>query len=186
MFIECLIKRSDESDTFVDFEQVRYRFTKNANGDHVCFVGSQGHQRRLLGMGTGTYREYKPPKNLQGPVGGNPESMVFGAKKKKPPAPKTIEEDLLPDNPPGVSEKPAGLVDYDWDLNEKIQKVNSFKRLGPDQFKAFIDKNRDSLMRWPVDVRREVAKKINNLLPQLDPDIEGFNIDDYIKHTGDT
>jgi hypothetical protein len=188
MFIECLIKRSDGSDTFVDFEQVRYRFTKNSNGDHVCFVGGQGHQQRLLSMGTGSYRPYKPPQDLQGPQGGNPESMVFGNKQKKkpPPKPAILEQDVFEDTPPEESAKPGGLVDFDWDLNEKIQKLNSFKRLGPEQFKKFIDDNRHSVMLWPIDVRREVARKIEKILPESDPGIEGFDIDDYIGHTGDS
>jgi len=187
MFIECLIKRSDGSDTFVDFEQVRYRFTKNANGDHVCFVGGQGHQKRLLGMGTGTYRPYKPPKDLKGPQGGNPEAMVFGHKKKKPPPkPAILEQDVFEEADPSVSAEPGGLVDYDWGLNEKIQKLNTFKRLGPEQFTKFIEGNRDSVMLWPIDVRRELARKIDKVLPELDPDIKGFDIDDYITDAGNT
>jgi hypothetical protein len=187
MFIECLIKRSDGSETFVDFEQVRYRFTKNAAGDHVCFVGGQGHQNRLLGMGNGTYRPYKPPKDLQGPQGGNPESMVFGSKKKRPPLkPVVLEQDLIEEVPPSESVKPGGLVDYDWDLNEKVQKLNSFKRLGPDQFKKYIDDNRENVMLWPIDVRRELARKIDKVLPEIDPDIKGFDIDDYITDAGNT
>lgn len=187
MFIECLIKRSDDSDTFVDFEQVRYRFTKNANGDHVCFVGGQGHQNRLLGMGTGSYRPYKPPKDLQGPQGGNPEAMVFGNKRKKPPPkPAILEQEVFEDTDPNESAKPGGLVDYNWDLNEKLQKLNSFKRLGPEPFKKYIDDNRDSVMLWPIDVRRELARKIDKVLPELDPGIKGFDIDDYITDPGNT
>jgi hypothetical protein len=113
--------------------------------------------------------------------------MVFGSKKKRPPLkPVVLEQDLIEEVPPSESVKPGGLVDYDWDLNEKVQKLNSFKRLGPDQFKKYIDDNRENVMLWPIDVRRELARKIDKVLPEIDPDIKGFDIDDYITDAGNT
>lgn len=187
MFIECLIERADDSDTFVDFEQVRYRFSKNQAGDRVCFVGSEGHRRRLLAMGTNSYREYHPPSDLQGPIGATAEPMTRQIlRKKSQEAQKKDERDALealtaqPDEP--------ALVDFDWILDEKVAKVKEFKFLGEDKFRAFVDENRENVMQWPIDVRRELAKKLENLMPEEDPDIEGFVIDDYLRSgsTGDS
>lgn len=192
MYIECLIQRSDGSDTFVDFEQVRYRFSKNAVGDHVCFVGSEQHQRRLLAMGSTTYRQYENPSNLESSKQGNvPEPMTRNIlrKKNKPESPRGEDETELEaatreDDQP---EKPV-LYDYDWDLNQKVAKVKLFKFLTPDQFKGFIEENRKEVMTWPIDVRRELAKKLDKMMPDDDPDIEGFIIDDYLRggSSGDT
>lgn len=189
MYIQCLIERSDGSDTFVDFEQVRYRFTKNAAGDHVCFVGGDAHRRRLLSMGEQAYREYKAPKDLAGPVGAAPEPMTRNVLRKRsksdPPGGSDDSEALealtaVPD--------PEPLVDYDWSLDEKVAKVKQFKFMGEDAYREFIDENRNNVMQWPIDVRREIAKKLDKMMPDDDPDIPGFIIDDYIRsgNTGDT
>lgn len=188
MFIECLIKRSDDSDTFVDFEQVRYRFSKNANGDRVCFVGGDSHRRRLLAMGEENYREYVPPKDLAGPVGVAAEPMTRNILKKK-------SEDAQRVNDQGdtlealtAEPDPVPLQDFDWMLDEKVAKVKEFKFLGEEAYRDFIDTNRDNIMRWPIDVRREIAKKLDHMMPEEDPGIEGFIIDDYIRSgsTGNT
>ena len=188
MYIQCLIKRSDDSATFVDFEQVRYRFSKNTNGDAVCFVGSENHRRRLLMMGELTYREYEVPKNLIGPIGANPEPMTRAILRKRsddtPPsndqADELAEATAKPD--------PIPLVDYDWTLDEKVNKVKEFKFMGEESFRKFVDENREAVMRWPIDVRREVAKKIDKMMPEEDPGIAGFIIDDYFRRrsTGDS
>ena len=184
MFIQCLIERSDSSDTFVDFEQVRYRFSKNAAGDCVCFVGSEAHRRRLLAMGADAYAPYKPPANLKGPVGATPEPMTPGALKKKK---KDKQQAQVKEDPAEVAPPPR-LVDYDWTLDEKVAKTKEFKFLTPDAFREFVDTNRQSVMKWPLDVRRELAKKLDKMMPEEDPDIEGFLIDDYLRSgsTGDT
>ena len=181
MFIECLIKRSDDSDTFVDFEQVRYRFSKNAAGDRVCFVGGEQHRRRLLSMGETNYREYKPPSNLAGPIGATPEPMTRNIlRKKSDPTPPTNDQGDALESLTAVPDK-VPLIDYDWTLDEKVAKVKEFKFMGEDTYKAFVDDNRDSIMQWPIDVRREMAKKLDKLMPEEDPGIEGFIIDDYLR-----
>lgn len=58
MFIQCFITKFDGSDVFVDFEGVRYVFSRNVLGDAVCFVGNGAHQRRLLKMGPAAYDAY--------------------------------------------------------------------------------------------------------------------------------
>lgn len=190
MYIECLIKRSDDSDTFVDFEQVRYRFTKNAAGASVCFVGGENHRRRLLAMGEETYREYEPPKNLKGPVGAAPEPMTRNVLRKKsnpePPTPTNDQGDELA--AATANPDPVPLKDFDWSLDEKVSKVKEFKFLGEDAYRNFIDENRDGVMHWPIDVRREIAKKLDKMMPEEDPGIPGFIIDDYLRRgsTGDT
>lgn len=188
MYIECLSKRAGDEDTFVDFEQVRYRFSKNAVGHNVCFVGSEAHQKRLLRMGANSYRQYDNPKNLESSNQGNaPEPMTRNIlRKKSNPDPPDHQKELeaITEDPP---DRPV-LVDFDWDLNQKIAKVKEFKFLTPELFEAFIEDNRENLMKWPIDVRREVAKKIDKILPDSDPDIEGFIIDDYLRSgsSGDT
>lgn len=188
MFIECLIKRSDDSDTFVDFEQVRYRFTKNANGDRVCFVGGDAHRRRLLAMGEESYREYKAPKNLAGPVGATPEPMTRNIlRKKSDPTPPTNDQGDALEALTSVPD-PVPLTDFDWTLDEKVAKVKEFKFMGEEAYRGYIDENRDKVMRWPIDVRRELAKKLDKMMPEEDPAIEGFEINDYLRKRdpGDT
>ena len=188
MFIECLIQRSDDSDTFVDFEQVRYRFSKNAAGHRVCFVGGEAHRRRLLSMGEENYREYVPPKDLKGPVGVPAEPMTRNILRKKSNDSPAGNDDT--DALEALTSEPdkVPLKDYDWLLDEKVAKVKEFKFLGADAFKDYVDQNRESVMLWPIDVRREVAKKLDHMLPDEDPGIEGFIIDDYLRNrsTGDT
>jgi len=186
MYIQCLIKRSDDSDTFVDFEQVRYRFTKNGAGHHVCFVGGDAHRRRLLAMGEGVYRIYEPPKGLEGPQGAAPEPMTRNVLRKKKEAEKpndqekAIEAALAADEPK--------LIDFDWTLDEKVAKVKEFKYLSAEAFKSFVDENHQEVMTWPIDVRREVAKKLEHMMPEEDPATAGFIIDDYLRErsSGDT
>lgn len=188
MFIECLISRSDDSDTFVDFEQVRYRFLKNSNGDRVCFVGSESHRRRLLSMGSENYREYHPPSDLKGPIGATAEPMTRNVlRKKSQEAENRKDESSALEALTTEPDKPA-LVDYDWLLDEKVAKTKEFKFLGEDKFRDYVDENREKIMQWPIDVRRELAKKLDNLMPEEDPAIEGFVIDDYLRSgsTGDT
>ena len=189
MFIQCLIERSDDSDTFVDFEQVRYRFTKNEAGDRVCFVGSEAHRRRLLSMGANSYVPYTPPANMAGPIGATPEPMTPGVlkkKKKKDQQPAVTEVSDQPAEAP--QEAKPRLVDYDWTLDEKVAKAKEFKFLTADSLRDFVDNNRQNVMKWPIDVRRELAKKIDKKMPEDDPNIEGFVIDDYIRQrsSGDT
>ena len=186
MFIQCLIERSDNSDTFVDFEQVRYRFSKNEAGDCVCFVGSETHRRRLLSMGENSYAPYTPPVNMAGPIGATPEPMTPGVLKKK-----KNNQPPEPDQKPAEATQeaqPPRLVDYDWTLDEKVAKTKEFKFLTPDAFREFVDTNRQAVMKWPLDVRRELAKKLDKMMPEEDPDIEGFIIDDYLRSgsTGDS
>jgi len=178
MFVQCLIQRADDSDTFVDFEQVRYRFTKNAAGHHVCFVGGDAHRRRLLAMGPLSYRLYVPPKDLVGPQGAAPEPMTRNVLKKKPKPADPGEHTAAQAVPPAP--KPPKMIDFDWTLDEKVAKVKEFKFLAAEVFKDFVDDNRANLMKWPIDVRREVAKKIDKMMPEDDPGIEGFKIDDYL------
>ena len=52
------------------------------------------------------------------------------------------------------------LTDFDWSLEEKIAKTKEFKFLGEDKFKEYVDANVNNVMKWPVDVRRELAKKM--------------------------
>ena len=62
MYIECLIKRSDDSDTFVDFEQVRYRFTKNGAGHpHGQEVNSTERKKPRLPLPAETSCDESPP-----------------------------------------------------------------------------------------------------------------------------
>ena len=169
MYIQCFITRSDDSDTVVDFEQVRYRFCKNAAGDRVSFVGNEEHRRRLLSMGPGAYRIYDPPEGLQGPIGTSPEPMKkVHIKKRQAEARKAQTQNDV-------------LTDFDWTLEEKIAKTKEFKFLGEDKFKEFVDANVNNVMKWPVDVRRELAKKMVKLFPEQDPDIEGFKLNDYLR-----
>jgi hypothetical protein len=94
MWIQCFITKFDGSDVFVDFEGVRYIFTKNAIGNAVCFVGNGAHVRRLLKMGPGAYAEYVVPKELQSgqpgaepvPLGGKPERRDPEAREPLPDA----------------------------------------------------------------------------------------------------
>jgi hypothetical protein len=188
MYIECLIKRSDDSDTFVDFEQVRYRFTKNELGDRVCFVGGDKHRKRLLMMGAQSYREYKPKKKIKGAMGAAPEPMTRNIlRKKSNPEPPTNDQGDAIEALTAEPDKPV-LVDYDWDLDKKVAKVKSFKFLGEQAYREFIELNREGVMKWPIDVRREVAKKLENMMPEEDPGIQGFIIDDYLRKgsPGDT
>jgi hypothetical protein len=180
MFIECLIERSDDSDTFVDFEQVRYRFSKNQAGDRVCFVGSDLHRRRLLAMGVDNYREYQPPSDLKGPIGVAAEPMTRNILRKKSQDEQEKDDSAALEALTTEPDKPV-LVDYDWALDEKVTKVKEFKFLGEDKFRDFVDENRDNVMNWPIDVRRELAKKLDNMMPDDDPAIEGFHIDDYLR-----
>jgi len=189
MFIECLIKRSDDSDTFVDFEQVRYRFSKNDAGDRVCFVGGEAHRRRLLAMGSDCYREYKPPKNLTGPVGATPIPMTRNALKKrpKPPDPGEAPDGFIGDEADMTSPEDGNIrTEVDWQLDKKLAKVKEFRFLKPDKLREFVEANRSAVMDWPFDVRRELAKKIDKLMPEEDPGIDGFKFDDYLKPSSDS
>ena len=186
MYIKCLIERANDEDTFVDFEQVRYRFNKNKAGHRVCFVGSEAHQRRLI-IGGG-YVAYDNPENLEAQHQGNaPEPMTKAILKQKK-QPETYDQDgKMADSPAPAPITPA-MVDVDWNLDKKVAKVKEFKFLKPDAFKEFIEENRPNVMKWPIDVRKEIARKLDKLLPEEDPGIEGFVIDDYIRGgtSGDT
>lgn len=96
MFIQCFIQKIDSSDVFVDFEGVRYIFTRNAIGDAVCFVGNQQHARRLLMMGKLSYIEYPQDKlaQLQNEQPGGAPVVLGGAPKRRQPEAK----EPLPDN----------------------------------------------------------------------------------------
>ena len=96
MFIQCFITKFDSSDVFVDFEGVRYIFSRNAVGDAVCFVGNQGHVRRLLSMGPASYDEYIPPDELgqNAQPGAAPVPLGKHQERREPEA-----REPLPDNP---------------------------------------------------------------------------------------
>jgi hypothetical protein len=176
MYIKCLVERSDDTDSLVDFEQVRYRFSKNKAGHRVCFVGSEAHQNRLIKGGG--FIPYDNPLKLEAQEQGNvPEPMTKAILKKKKQPETYDQEGKMADSP---APTPA-MVDVDWNLDKKVAKVKEFKFLKAEPFKEFIEENRGQVMKWPIDVRKEIAKKLEKLLPEEDPGIEGFNIDDYIR-----
>lgn len=188
MFIECLIKKWDESDVFVDFEGVRYIFTKNALGHAVCYVGNQLHARRLLAMGDTSYREYTPPEGFGQvhQVGATP--VHIGQNQPgRPPTPNeplpdamTVDQSLTDGGQVEKETTDPAPSEVTW-ADEAIEtKIKEFKFLAPDNFKAYIDDNRGNIMGWPVEVRSAIAKKLDKNFPDLDPDIEGFKIDDYL------
>lgn len=185
MYIQCLIKRADDSDTFVDFQQVRYRFTKNEAGHHVCFVGSEAHQKRLLAMGPSSYIIYPNPEGLEAQHQGNaPEAMTKQAimqRKAANPPKDPGEHTAAPEAVSAQAPAQTPIIDFDWSLDEKVAKTKEFKFLKPDKFKDYVDNHREQVMKWPLDVRRELAKKLDKVLPELDPGIEGFVIDDYLR-----
>lgn len=67
----------------------------------------------------------------------------------------------------------------DWADEAKTAKIKEFKFLPKDTFKTFVDKNREIVPGWPEDVKKALAKKLVNLFPDDDPDIEGFDVNDY-------
>lgn len=198
MFIQCFIEKADGSDVFVDFEGVRYVFTKNAVGDAVCFVGNQAHVRRLLKMGAGAYDEYLPPDELGASDQPGASPQPLGGRQTRPdPGPndplpdgRTVDEGLSEggdgdvDNPQmaGKEADPADAppVEVSWAPQAVDTKIKEFKFLGKDEFKNFVDANAERIMGWPQEVRCELAKKLNKNFPDHDPGIEGFNIDDYL------
>lgn len=198
MYIQCFIEKVDGSPVFVDYEGVRYIFQKNEFGDHVCFVGNQAHQRRLLKMGPVNYIEYQAPEEAnQTSVLGSAPIPLGGKQKQAPPPPLPLPDNLTVDDslsqPPGdinnpaagatiEPEAPSGLAasdTVDWVDSAKEAKVGEFKYLGGDKFKVYVDKNRDDVSGWPLDVQAELAKKLINLFPDEDPGIEGFDLNDF-------
>jgi hypothetical protein len=184
MWIQCLIERSDGSDTFVDYPGVRYIFTKNHAGHRVCFVGQELHQGRLLGMGPGAYREYHADPNMPGQPGAIPQPQGKHAKREEPQAYHPPKNEPLPDAQTldqnlqvQPDDEPKEVTWADAAVKNKIKE---FKFLTNDDFIAFIDANRPQVMSWPREVRVELAKKLDKKLPDMDPWINGFVIDDYL------
>lgn len=102
MFIQCFIQKIDGSDVFVDFEGVRYIFTRNAIGDAVCFVGNQAHAKRLLMMGELTYIEY-PQERLEmlqqhQQPGGAPVVLGGAPRRREPEAKEPLPDNLSVDD----------------------------------------------------------------------------------------
>jgi hypothetical protein len=210
MFIQCFIKKYDNSDVFVDFEGVRYIFTRNALGDAVCFVGNQGHQRRLLMMGPGAYNEYPQKKiaelqNQQAggapiPLGKHQEARREPEAKEPLPDNMTVDEALadegqLDDNQvrsetaaEGVArheaqeaaKKKAAAEEVEWQPEAVKTKINEFQGLNKANFESYVNAHADRIMGWPKVVRSAIARKLNNNFPGQDPGIEGFVINDYL------
>lgn len=186
MYIQCFIKKSDGSAVFVDFEGIRYIFAKNQVDDAVCFVGNQGHQRRLLAMGPSSYAEYIPPDVKDSSFQPGAQGVPLGTAQRQPPKKDeplpdaiTVDEGLALADETDSAEV-ALPVEVEWAQEAIDQKIKEFRYLDTENFKSFVEANRDRIMGWPIVVRAEVAKKLSKKLPDLDPGIEGFAIDDYI------
>lgn len=276
MYIQCFIKKADGSPVFVDYEGVRYIFQRNEFGHAVCFVGNQGHVRRLMKMGPACYQDYTAPEEATQAslLGGAP--VPLGGQQKRAstnPLPQGLSVDDALTQPPGDINAPPPIqartapvtaispnqvrsipdfelspaeqakimadraatatamagepdteakkaqTDDDKPEEEKAEKpdtteaeevatekaaadaaigagqgtpedvtwadeaveakVKEFKFLPKANFKTFVDNNREQVKGWPEAVKAEMAKKLTNLFPDKDPEIEGLNLDDY-------
>jgi hypothetical protein len=137
MYIRTFIKKIDGSPVFVDFEGARYIFQKNQHGHDVCFVGNQGHARRLLKMGEETYIPYSDPSSMSGPVQDMPPAhgtagavqQLGGVHSRTEP----IVHEPLPDNPSVDEALTSGDQPEPEEVFEDLPEPKHVKALDPPQ-----------------------------------------------------